>query len=196
MKRLSALLLACVVVPVLQAQDATKLEGTPYYPLEVGNSWHYKAGDNRFILRIAKHEKVGDTLCARVEMITEGKPISFEHLGMTKEGIARFSFEGKEAKPPVVFLKLAPKKGDTWKVDSKVGEETLKGTFEIGEDNVTVPSGIFKVITAISKDLDANGMKINFTYYFAEKVGMVKQVIEVSGQKVVIELEKFEPAKK
>jgi hypothetical protein len=176
------------------AQD--KMETTPYYPLAVGTSWEYKAGDSRYTLRVTKHEKVGDVLCARVEMIMKDKPVSFEHVGVTKEGVCRFSFEGKEAKPPVLFLKLPPKKDDTWKVDSKVGGESVKGTFKnTGEEDVKVPAGNYKAVVVASQDLEANGVKMSVTYYFAEKVGMVKQVVEVSGQKIVIELEKYEAPK-
>ncbi len=61
---------------------------------------------------------------------------------------------------------------------------------------VKVPAGEFKkVVTVTSKDLKANGVPLNITYYFAEKVGMVKQVVELSGQKVIIELERFDMAK-
>jgi hypothetical protein len=176
------------------AQD--KMETTSYYPLAVGTSWEYKAGDSRYTLRVTKHEKVGDALCARVEMLMKDKAVSFEHVGVTKEGVYRYSFEGKEAKPPVLFLKLPPKKDETWKVDSKVGGESVKGTFKnTGEEDVKVPAGNYKAVVVASQDLEANGVKMSVTYYFAEKVGMVKQVVEVSGQKIVIELEKYEAPK-
>ena len=32
--------------------------------------------------------------------------------------------------PPVLFLKLPPKKDESWKVDSKVGGEAVTGTFK------------------------------------------------------------------
>ena len=177
-----------------------KLEQTTYYPLAVGTSWEYKAGDSKYTLRVTKHEKVGDTPCARVEMIVKekdkDKAVSFEHVAVAKDGVSRYSFEGKEAKPPVLFLKLPPKKDETWKVDSKVGGESVKGTFKnTGEEDVKVPAGSYKAVVVASQDLEANGVKMSVTYYFAEKVGMVKQVVEVSGQKIIIELEKYDPGK-
>jgi hypothetical protein len=186
-----------------------------YYPLAVGNTWQYKVGTTGFILKVTKKEKVktekGEVECARVEFITtNNKTVSFEHIGVAKvktdkgemEGIVRYTFEGKPATPPILFLELPPKDGSTWKVDSKIDGQVLKGTFtskltnEKGEKlEETVPAGKYRVVTVTGKDLDVNGRKMSLTYYFADKVGMVKQVIELEGQKVVIELEKFEPAK-
>jgi hypothetical protein len=180
--------------PAFAADD--KMVETPYLPLQVGNTWTYRAGESKFTLKVTKHEKVGDLLCARVEMSMGDVPKSFEHIGVKEDGIYRCSFEGKEAKPPICILKLPPKKDQSWEVACTVGGEILKGTFKSGEEEVKVPAGTYKALTTSSQDLDAAGMKINCTYYFAEKVGMVKQVIEVMNQKIVLELEQFEPAKK
>jgi hypothetical protein len=129
-------------------------------------------------------------------MFVKDKSQSFEDVSVTKEGVYRNTFEGKEAMPPVLFLKLPPKKDETWKVDSKVGGESVKGTFKNnGEETVKVTAGEYKAWVVTSQDLEANGVKMSVTYYFAEKVGMVKQLVEVSGQKIVIELEKYEPGK-
>jgi hypothetical protein len=172
------------------------METTPYYPLAVGSSWEYKAGESKYTLKVTKHEKVGNTLCARVEMFVKDKPVSFEHVGVTNEGVYRHSFESKEAQPPVLFLKLPPKKDEPWKVDSKVGGESVKGTFKnTGEEDVKVPAGSYKAIVVTSQDLEANGIKMAVTYYFAKDVGMVKQVVVVAGQKVVVELEMYAAGK-
>ena len=40
-----------------------------------------------------------------------------------------------------------------------------------------------------------NGVELTMTCYYAEKVGLVKQVLEMANQKILIELEKYEPAK-
>src|SRR5205807_1527698 len=72
---------------------------TPYYPLQVGNTWNYRAGENRYSMRVAKHEKVGDAMTAKIEMLVEGKARSEENIGVTGDGIYRYSYEGKEAKP-------------------------------------------------------------------------------------------------
>jgi hypothetical protein len=190
------LALPLLLAPGVRAQEG-KMPTSPWFPLAVGTTWVYKSGDSRFSLRVARHEKVDNVLCARVELLVDGKPTSYEHIGVTADGLYRYDFEGQEARPPIRFLKLPPGRGDTWAVDSAIGKEKerLKGTFKTGEvDKFKVPAGTYpKVVTSSGQDLDANGMKLSVTYYFAEKVGVVKQVIDVAGQKIVIELEKFQP---
>ncbi len=175
---------------------------TPYYPLQVGNTWYYKIADNKYSLKVAKYEKVGDVECARVEMIVEDQVKVVEDITVTKDGVARVAYDGKRAEPPLVFLKLPFQKDQTWEVNTVVGKtdkspgEKVTGTLKAGEaPKVQVPAGTYDTITVTSQNLQANGMPLNFTYYFAKGMGMVKQEIDVSGQKVVIELEKFEPAK-
>jgi hypothetical protein len=197
------LLLACALTFAAdEKKDDKKDDKKPaaeYYPLAVGNAWQYKVGITGFTLKVARKEKVktdkGEVEAARIELISNNKPVSFEHIGVAGDAVVRYTFEGKPATPPIPFLKLPAKKGTSWPVDSKIDGQVLKGTFVEGEEEVKVPAGTFKTVTVTGKDLDVNGRKMTLTYYFADKVGMVKQVIELEGQKVIIELEKFEPAK-
>jgi hypothetical protein len=206
MKWLLTTLLSCAVLASATAQppagEAAKVTPTPYYPLQVGNTWTYRVGpEHRYQLKVTKHEKVGDVVCARIEMFVEGNPKSFELVGVTEDGVARYAFENKRLDPPFRFLKLPPKKGETWEVSSALGKtdksagEVIKATFKAGEEKVEVPAGKYDAITASTDDLVAAGDQMGVTYYFAKDVGLVKEVIEVAGQKVVHELEKFEPAK-
>jgi hypothetical protein len=177
------------------AEDAVVT--TPYFPLAVGSKWSYKCGENHFRLEVVKFEKVGATNCAKVGLFVNDKSQAAEHIAVTKDAVLRFSFDGKKAEPPIPFLELPIKDGKTWKVESKVDGQPLKGSFKSGvEDNVKVPAGTYKTVTVTGTDLEANGVKLGLKYYFAENVGMVKQVIDIAGQKIVIELEKYEPAKK
>jgi hypothetical protein len=198
MKWLSGTSLAAAVVAAAlsaaRAQD--KMPETPYFPLQVGNTWHYKAGDVKFSQKVAKHETADNIPCARVETIVDGKPAAFEHVAVKEDGVYRVSLGGRRTEPPVRFLKLPPKSGETWAVESKVLGRTVKCTFKSGAEEVKVPAGTYLAVTAASTDLEVNGLKGSVTFYFAKDVGMVKEVIEMSGQKKVeIELEKFEPAK-
>jgi hypothetical protein len=177
------------------AQD--KSPESPYFPSQVGNTWHYKADNTKFSQKITKHDLIDGVPCARLETLVDGNSAFFEHVGVKDDGLYRYTLEGRKADPPVRFLKLPPKKGDSWTVESKLGGKTVKCTFKSDEEEVKVPAGTFKTVSAVSDNLEANGLKASFAFYFAKDVGMVKQVIEVSGQKKVeIELEKFEPAKK
>jgi hypothetical protein len=212
MKRLMAGLLICLGTAAgLTAED--KLTETPYYPLQVGTTWHYKVGDGRFTIRVAKHEKVGDTLCARLEVTRDGKVIGWQHLAATADGVychdltyrapkgdAETGKDGErdvtqKPKPPIQMLKLPPKKGEGWKVDSKDDGRTFRGAYQIDEKEVKVPAGSYKAVCVTSQDLEVNGLKPTITTYYASDVGMVKLVIQEGKVTTEIELEKFEAGK-
>jgi hypothetical protein len=189
---LSAFLLLTLCVGLARAQAPATL----YYPVVVGATWTYRAGDNRFQIKVAEVKDVAGVTRAKLDLIVGDKVISHEHVGVAKDGVYRYTFEGKEAKPPIKFLELPVKKDATWSVDSKVEGQALTGSFKSGEEDVKVPAGEYKkAVTVTGKDIKANGVPLGITYYFAEKVGMVKQVIDLAGQKVVIELENFEVPK-
>jgi hypothetical protein len=192
------LLLACslALLPLARAAAQDKVGATPYYPLAVGTTWTYKAGGNTFQMKVTRHEKVGGVMCARIEQIAGKKVMAFEHVGVTAETISRYSLDGKEIKPPVTFFKLPPQKDATWKVESKVDGQTIKGSFKMAEPvEVKVPAGTYKAWRSVGTDLEINGIKTNVTYYLAEGVGMVKQELDIAGSKIVIELEKYEAGK-
>jgi hypothetical protein len=199
MRYLSFALLALPLVLVLgpaRAADPQQPE-TPYYPLKIGNTWTYKIGDTKFVLKVAKMEERNKQLCARVEMSVNDKVQVVEHVAVKDDGVYRYAFENKDADPPVRFLKLPAKKDESWEIKSTIGAEKLSGTMKTSEiDKMTVGGKEYeKVIASSSDNLDANGQKISFTYYFAPNVGMIKQTIKIQGQEVVIELEKFEAGK-
>lgn len=214
MKRLVPALLVgpllLIAAASLSAQD--KLAETPYYPLQVGTTWHYKSGDRKFTIRVAKHEKVGSVLCARLEVVRDGKVVASEHLAVTDEGVYRHSLSAsglapldskdsnraekqEKPEPPILVLKLPPKKGESWKVDSKADGKVFRGGFKIDEKEIKVPAGTYSAIRVTSEDLETNGLRSTITTYFARGVGMVKQVIQVGDVTADIELEKFEAGK-
>ena len=188
--------------PAKTVSAEPKLEDAVYYPLRVGSQWRYKVGDNKYTLKVAKYEKVGDYNCARVEQMVDDKVVAFEHLALTKDGVVRVAYDDRRADPPLLFLKLPVKKDQTWTVDSVIGKveknpgERVTATFKEGEvAKVMVPAGTSEnVITCSTQDLTVGGQKMSFTYFFAKNVGMIKQEIDVAGTKVIIDLERYEPA--
>lgn len=217
MRTLRHALLSCLLFAAateLAAQD--KLKKSSYYPLQVGAVWHYRAGDSKFTIRVARHEKVGNTLCALLETTRDGKVVGSEHVAVTDDGVyrydltypqtqsdARFQAERGNEKgerklvtltlaPPMLILKLPQKNGDSWKVDSKGDGMTFRGGFQVAEQEITVPAGTYKTFRISSQDLEVNALKLTITTFFAEGVGMVKQRIQMGDAKVDIELEKFE----
>jgi hypothetical protein len=194
----AGLALPLLFVFATAARTADKAPETPYFPLKVGDSWDYRMGDTKFTLKVAKFEEVDKQNCARVEMTVGGKVHSYDLIAVKADGVYRYVTDGNKADPPVCFLKLPSKKGETWKVESSVaGMGKLTGTFKSGEvDELKVGDKKYeKLITVTGDDLVAGGQKISVTYYFAKDVGMVKQTLSVNGQQAVIELEKFEPGK-
>lgn len=181
----------------LAAQD--KLQETPYYPLHVGTTWHYRCGDGKFTIRVVRHEKAGETRCALLETTRDGKVVGSEHLAVAADGVYRHDLTAmrpqtvqQKLNPPMRVLKLPPKKGDSWKVDSKSEGKTFRGGFRMDEQEITVPAGTYKTFRVASQDLEVHSLKPILTTYYAARIGMVKQVIEVGDAKVEIELEKFE----
>jgi hypothetical protein len=174
------------------------------FPLKIGTVWTYRVGDNNYLLKAAKLEKVGGQECVRMEMLMKGNPVSHEHLavarvpaGHKEEGtmaLMRYSFEGKEAKPPIPIL-LLPEDKKAWSVASTIrvadGTQKLVGTFRKAEEDIKVLGKEYKKALRVTADnLNVNGVNLNITYYFVSGVGMVKQVAEIGEQKVTIELEK------
>jgi len=192
-----------VLAANLPAQDPSKLTRTPYYPLQVGTIWHYKSGDAKFTIRVVRHEKVGEVLCARLEVNRDGKVVASQHLTVTADGVYSHDLTEQSSgkvvtqtpKPPLCVLKLPPKKGDTWKVDSKGDGKIFRGAFTIGEQKIKVAAGDYETVRVTSQDLEVNALKPTITTYYARGVGMVKQVIQVGDATTEIELEKFESGK-
>jgi hypothetical protein len=197
LRALFVCLLLAVSAVELAAQD--RLKETPYYPLKVGTTWHYSAGDSKFTIRVVRHEKVGAVLCALLETKRADKVVGSEHLAVAADGVYRHDLMVMDKtpapqvlKPPMLVLKLPPKKGDSWKIDSKGDGKTFRGSFQVGEQEITVPAGAYKTFRVASQDLEVNALKPAITTYFAEGIGMVKQTIEMGDAKIEIELEKFE----
>src|SRR5581483_3247227 len=102
----SAVLLLTLCVGLARAQAPA----TPYYPVAVGATWTYRAGDNRFQIKVAEVKDVGGVTRAKLDLVVNDKVLSHEHVGVAKDGVYRYTFEGKEAKPPIKFLEIPVKK--------------------------------------------------------------------------------------
>jgi hypothetical protein len=170
----------------VQAQDSKKFT----FPMKVGTVWTYRVGENRFEIRLTKMEKIGKVECARMEMFVDGKSRSFEHLAIDDNVLARHTFEGKVCSPPIPILKLPPKTGEKWNVESKLDGQLFKGTLGVSEEVITVPAGRYTAQKVSGIEMDLNGQKFNVHYWFASDTGMIKLESELAGQKVIFELEK------
>lgn len=179
-----------------------KMPTSAYFPMEVGTTWNYRVGEARFKVKVTKHEKIGGIMAARLETFGDkDKLISSEHVAVTSDTdgqkVVRVASQGKALTPPVAFLKLPPKKDLSWKIDSKLEGQVIRGVFKVRatDETVKVPANTYKTVIVEGQDLEVLGNKLSLTYQFAEKVGLVKQTMELAGQKIVVELEKFEAGK-
>lgn len=193
---LATLLILAGLIATRAADDPVMV--TPYYPLKVGTRWQYKVGANSLAVKVVKHEKIGDVTCALLETSRDDQVLAAEHIGVKADGVYRYTIGPLKPDPPFRILKLPAKVGDTWKVDTKIGVQELKGSFTVGEAEVTVPAGKYKTLTVASSGLESpdgagNTVKFVFKFWFAEKVGMVKQTVQIGDRpEVVIELEKVD----
>lgn len=172
---------------------------SPYFPLEVGNEWHYRSGDEKVIIRVVRHEPVElmddkekpSKIQAAVVELKSGNRIVFEKMTVAADGAYRLSTAGHQITPPLRFLKLPSKEGDKWTVQSDSEGIPLKGTFTISRETVKVPAGSFDCYVSATKDFQIAGDTSSITYWFAENVGMVKQRVQVGNFDRLLELEKF-----
>lgn len=196
--RLCAVLAAWLLLLSPQPSDPAlgqeKLRESPYFPLQVGHQWTYRMGDQQVTLRVVKTEVIDKVLCAQLEAKTADRILT-ECVAVQDDGVYRFSADGSAITPALCFFKPDAKTGATWKCAAAMNTLRIEATFAAGEAKVTVPAGTFQTRTATSTDFRLGKEKLALTYWFAKGVGMVKQRLHVGDREVVLELEKFEPAK-
>ncbi|WP_157369176.1 TapB family protein [Zavarzinella formosa] len=187
----------CLLMFAGFAQAEEKTPEDDLYPLEIGNTWTYKVSgqEDRFIIRVAAMEKVGDYDCYRLEAMLRDKPVGTEHLLVAKNGIFRARTDKDDVTPPVCILQFPTKKGTTWKGEYKLGGKAANASFVGDTETVTVPAGKFATVS-VQADLAEMGGKVRTTLWFAPNVGVVKQTLEEGKRTLTLELEKFQKAEK
>ena len=179
-----------------KGEPAAKSPGkSEYFPLAVGSKWVYETNEGPVTTEITKHEEIGRAMCARLEATTADNKKTSEYLRITADGIYRHQASDQNITPPLRFLKLPFKVGDSWTVESKVLGKTLKGTFKVSTSaEESVLGKTYKnVVVCTSDDFTVDGQKLTHTYYFAKDVGIIKQVVNFAGQEIKLELKKYTP---
>jgi hypothetical protein len=105
------------------------------------------------------------------------------------QGLHRIHTAGTPLTPPLKIVPFPYKPNIQWTANSTSGNTVMKGTFTTFAVGVKVPFGEFKqnVLHVAYREQQKGDLRIEIDYWFAHDVGMVKQI--------VLELEKFEPAK-
>ena len=196
--------LLCFLALTLPARAAD--DDKDYYPLKVGMKWTYKLGeqDNRFVVTVAAEEKVGEVVCVKLEAKLKDQIVGTEHVAFQKDGFYRFKYGDMTIEPPICFCKPGAKKGESWKLDFKIGETKATVRYEADFQDVKVPAGEFKnalvikaeAIEKIRDDGKEKDQITRTTIWFVKGKGMVKQTIDLGEAKVNLELESIEEPKK
>src|SRR5438067_555865 len=97
--RISIPLALSLMFAIARAAD-DKLAESPYYPLKVGNTWHYKAGEAKIVFKVAKYEEFEKQLCARLETSVGDKVVAVEHVAVKDDGVYRHAYSNTKVDPP------------------------------------------------------------------------------------------------
>ncbi len=203
-------------------QKTPKRYAEDLYPLQRGARWYYRVIDLKApktpgVAAKAQHvvitaeseqpfkiaKKPKDELVIGYNLQVAGlgnannAPLKMlnEQVLIADDGVYRASGAGKAIEPPLRILKANARKGDTWECDSQSENAQLKGTFAADVEEVQVPAGSFQTVVVHSRDFQVGGQKMQVDYWFAPKVGMVKQHVQVGNHDLILELEKYEPGR-
>jgi|GEM_PF-511116 len=170
-----------------------------YYPLEVGSEWRYGINGQTVVARVTKHEKIAGHAAGKVDSHLGERLLSSEHIAVTPEGVFRVAFDGSVPTKPVLILKLPPKDGDVWAVETKMEGNVIKGSARCDREKVKVPAGEFDAYRVsghyVVTTPDGTELKPEFTFWFAEGTGVVKLGTKSGDSEVVLGLESFKKGK-
>ena len=205
-----ALLLSLRTVPHLygqasqadskQADKTLEVGRSGFYPLEVGSEWRYAINDRNVVARVTKHEQIAGHSAGRVDSFLDDKLLSTEHIAVTAEGVFRVAFSGEAATKPVMILKLPPKDGEVWAVDTEISGSKIKGSARCDREKLTVPAGEFDAYrvrgTYAVTTPDGKVSNPEFTFWFADGTGVVKLGTKSGDSDVILELRSFKKGEK
>ena len=130
-----------------------------YFPLKMGNKWHYRTGEHIVVVEVERFEtfkvkqktpkgEVESTVGAFRLKSTSGDNVLTESVGVMEDGIYRFAAAGKEIIPPLKLLPLPVAINEKWICDSVSEKTPLKGVFVSTAEEIKVPAGVFRTRTA------------------------------------------------
>lgn len=154
---------------------------SPYYPLEVGNTWTYEHADGKKVVTVARHAQIGQRRCALVRETFANDQIIEQHLFADKNGLYVLSINDKILEKPMLILKLPPATGATWNFRTTSQGIQRQHQFVITKDSVEAPYGSFQCIRVDVKVTGPKESELQYSQWYAENVGMVKQTVSSDG---------------
>lgn len=176
--------------------------GPNLFPLAKGARWEYRrtievqAGTDVKSLDVRVGEVAGGRDGAAVTITGDFEYLGFgERMLLTAEGVSYRGGQGRGEKP-LALVRNAAKAGDQW--DSLMpigcgGFANAKATAGDPEE-VEVPAGKFKAVKVTYSAFVFNYQRTMLVWY-ADGVGVVKQVYCPDSTNIVIELVKYTPGK-
>jgi hypothetical protein len=178
----AALFTACGLV---LAQDTTD-----FFPLKAKSTWVYKVGENT----ITQECTTGDGKDIKVDTKVSDKVVASESFEVTKDGVFRTKVNGVAIQPKVQILKLpVTDKDQEWKVDGKIQDQSMKGTFKQkgAKEKVKTDAGEFDAVVVDGADFEVAGVKTSVKYWFAPGKGIVKLTYNIAGNEAVLTLKEY-----
>jgi hypothetical protein len=175
-----------------------------YFPLKIGTTWTYRetTSNKTFVVRVVKYQDLTikkdgrDTKvrCARLETTEQGKkdPIAIELVTVMDDGVHRCKVGDQLVDPPARILPVPLKKGDSWKIDSKVGGKSVKVEFAVDEEEITLTADSSKTSRKYptmhlkSDDFKVDNEPIVAELWYAKGIGLVKLEMKVNNVSLVL----------
>lgn len=169
------------------------------FPMAKGNQWEFEVNASGQTLSITQEmtevTKKGDKTEATVTSKVNGMDFT-EEMSVDDKGIYRHAFNNIKLEKPMLVLKfpLAPQK---WSETIKLAGMEIEVKLEMkAPEDVNVPAGNYKKAIPVEMILNIQGQEIVATNYYAEGAGIIKQDVNLAGNKVTSALKKFTPAGK
>lgn len=178
---------------VLSVSLASIACAADYMPLKEGNQWTYTMSTGvQMTTKVVGFRNVGAVRCGVVET-GMGVQTSREYLAADAQGVKLYmsQMQGQEFRcdPPVLRIKLPYRQGDAWQSTTSQFGTTMSTEFQSGgNERIQTPAGSFDCIKVRSTITIPGQPQIDSTTWYADGIGPVHQVMQISGQELTATL--------
>ncbi len=189
-----------LTILIISLSLATLAAGQDYFPLKEGNQWTYtRSNGAELTTKVTGFTDLDGINCAIVESTTQNGSVtnvSDDYMTVDTEGVKVYMTEIQgemiSYDPPVVRIKLPFTKGQRWTSELNQDGSAITTTSEASRtEEVRTEAGVFNCIVINSRvSIPGQGITTSENYY-ADGVGMVRQVIQISSQRIIISLKSY-----